>query len=70
LPYSKYKRKYLEANHEEGNCFLHFGDFDSYKIGDGYFPVFGLSNVEANIGVIIEIVYLFVVDLVEGDEEP
>jgi hypothetical protein len=60
---------YFEADHEELNGLLHLRDFHGHQLGYGDLPIFGLADVEADVGVVIEVVDLLVVDLVEGDKE-
>lgn len=62
-------RLYLEADHQELNSFLHFGNLDCNKIWNRNLSIFRFSNIKADVSVVIEVVYLLIVDLVEGNVE-
>ena len=59
--------RYFESGHEKLDDFLHAVDFYGGEVGYGDLSVFALADLEAGVGVVVEIVYLFIVDLEERD---
>ena len=60
-------RLYLEADHQELNSFLHFGNLNCNKIWNRNLSIFRFSNIKTDVSVVIEVIYFLIVDLVEGN---
>ena len=59
----------FQPNHQKLNSLLHFSDLNSDQIRNRNLPIFRLSDIQSNVGEIVQITYLLVVYLVKWHEK-